>query len=775
MITATYRLQLRPATTTSAGFTFADAAGLVPYLGKLGVTHLYLSPFLTAVDGSTHGYDVVDPTAVSTELGGLEGLHRLAEETRRAGLGLIGDIVPNHMGVANPSNNRWWWDVLTHGPASRYASYFDIDWEADPDRRLRLPSLGSEDDLTGLVLDGDVLRLHGTEYPIAPGTHHGTAREVHDQQHYRLIDWRTGPNFRRFLGINELAALRQEEERVFAATHQLIGELVADGVLDGVRVDHLDGLADPITYLRRLRDLLGDERLLVIEKVIAPNEELPAEFPVDGTTGYEVLREIGALFNYGGAAEPLGRLAEEITGSRWDTPVLQKATRELKIAALDGPLEPELKRLARAVQPDPASAAATRAAITETIAELPVYRADTPDHMHHLETALDTVSDRDDVIGTAADTLREALNDPAVRGRFSQLSAGAMSIATEGPLSYRAARLVSLLEMGGDATRISTPAADLHAFLGRICAAWPRTMTTLSTHDAKRGEDVRARISVLTQVPEQFGELARELDAVEPAPDRATGYTLLQSLIGVWPESGPAPFALRERFAAFARKAVREAGVHTDWSYPNEAFESSLNEWAHGLFEGSSAALLSHFVAKIAPHAHAVSLGQKLFQLAGPGIPDVYQGTEMWEDSLTDPDNRRFISYERFQFALRNIDSFEPTSGEPINWTKLRLVRAALTLRRERPSVFVGGDYHPLVVDQPYAAGFIRATRGGPAEVCALASLFTAVRPADIWEATEITLPDGRWRDSLTGQRFSGTVAAPTLFETYPVALLVRA
>ncbi|MCW4355435.1 malto-oligosyltrehalose synthase [Hoyosella sp. YIM 151337] len=772
MITATYRLQLRQPTAESAGFTFADAAGLIPYFRELGVSHLYLSPFLTAVDGTTHGYDVVDPTSVAHELGGIEGLTFLAAEARQSGIGLIGDIVPNHMGVGKPRNNKWWWDVLAHGRASRHAQYFDIDWDADPEGRLRLPVLGSSAELSELSVDGDVLRMHGIDYPIAPGTHHGpdlSAQQIHSRQHYRLIDWRDGPNFRRFLGINELAALRQEEDRVFAATHQLIGELAAEGILEGVRVDHLDGLADPVTYVRKLRELLGADRYLVVEKVIGRNEELPPDLPVDGTTGYEVLREIGALFIPAAGTEPLAQLAQEFTGKSWRPHDVATEIRALKIAALEGPLAPELTRLARAVAHG-TDAGAIRTAITGTIAELAVYRADSPDHAHHLDGALEAAGREN---SAAAHALAQGLRSPAVLARFSQLSAGAMSIATEGPLAYRAALLVSALEMGGDATRLSATPGDVHAFLQRTAEMWPRTMTTLSTHDAKRGEDVRARISAIAQRPEQFAELARELDAVEPAPDRATGYLLLQSLVGVWPQTGPPSPALRERFASYAVKAVREAGLQSSWAEPNIGFERSLRHWTDAVFDGSSAALISAFVAEIAPCAHAVSLGQKLFQLAGPGIPDVYQGTEMWEDSLTDPDNRRFISFPRFALTLREINRHPPSAAEPINWTKLRLVKETLALRQERPGAFTGGTYLPLTSDGECVTGFARAQDARKADVCALTTRFTASH-ADTWQRESVELPAGTWRDRLTGNQHSGTALAGDLFRIYPVALLAR-
>src|SRR6476620_12505765 len=323
---STYRLQMR-----GDSFTFADAENLLDYLDALGVSHLYLSPILTAAQGSTHGYDVTGTTAVSASLGGAEGLARLSSAARARGMGLIVDIVPNHVGVQKPEQNPWWWGVLEHGRGSAYASYFDIDWDLDGGR-IVLPVLGSDDDVAALEVDGDVLRLGDLVYPIAPGTGSGSGAEVHDRQHYRLTGWRSGRcGYRRFFSITSLAGLRQEDRAVFDATHVEVKRWFDEGLVDGIRIDHPDGLADPAGYLAWLRELVGPHAWIVVEKILAVDEALEPTLPVAGTTGYDALREIGGVL-----VDPAG--ADE------DEP-LETTIRGLKIATAKGTLASELARV----------------------------------------------------------------------------------------------------------------------------------------------------------------------------------------------------------------------------------------------------------------------------------------------------------------------------------------------------------------------------------------------------------------------------------------------
>src|SRR6201991_3501351 len=345
-VLSTYRLQLRgPA--SGAAFTFAEAEKLLDYLNELGVSHLYLSPIMTAVGGSSHGYDVADPTTVSPELGGAEGLARLSAAARARGMGLIVDIVPNHVGVDAPQQNPWWWDVLRHGRTSSYATFFDIDWDLDEQGRIVLPVLGSDDDVADLTVDGDLLRLGDLALPIAPGTGDGTGPQVHQRQHYRLVGWRSGiVGYRRFFSIPSLAGLRQEHRAVFDASHAEVARWFQEGLVDGVRIDHPDGLSDPSGYLAWLRELLGADAWIVIEKILAVDEALEPTLPVAGTTGYDVLREVGGVF-----IDPTGEpaLTELVESAGVDYREMPTMLAELKIRAATDTLASELRRLRRVI------------------------------------------------------------------------------------------------------------------------------------------------------------------------------------------------------------------------------------------------------------------------------------------------------------------------------------------------------------------------------------------------------------------------------------------
>ncbi|MGB7871934.1 MAG: alpha-amylase family glycosyl hydrolase, partial [Mycobacterium sp.] len=342
-VLSTYRLQLR-GESSGFGFTFADAENLLDYLAELGVSHLYLSPILTPVGGSAHGYDVTDPTTVSAELGGSEGLERLSAAARTRGMGLVVDIVPNHVGVDKPEQNPWWWDVLRHGESSAYASFFDIDWDL-ADSRIVLPVLGSDDDVADLTVDSDLLRLGDLAFPIAPGTAGGTGAQVHDRQHYRLIGWRNGRcGYRRFFSITSLAGLRQEDRPVFDTSHAEVARWFAEGLVDGVRIDHPDGLSDPSGYLQRLRELIGPDAWIVIEKILAVDEALEPTLPIAGTTGYDVLREVGGVFIDPNGAPALTALVES---AGIDYHRLPAMLADLKTAAATETLAAELSRLRR--------------------------------------------------------------------------------------------------------------------------------------------------------------------------------------------------------------------------------------------------------------------------------------------------------------------------------------------------------------------------------------------------------------------------------------------
>jgi (1->4)-alpha-D-glucan 1-alpha-D-glucosylmutase len=752
-VLSTYRLQLR-----GDSFTFADAEALLPYFDELGVSHLYLSPILTAVHGSTHGYDVTDPTSVSAELGGAEGLARLSSAARSRGMGLVVDIVPNHVGVADPEQNKWWWDVLEHGRDSTYSSFFDIDWTLDGGR-IVLPVLGSDDDVADLVVDGDVLRLGDLAYPIAPGTGSGTGSAVHDRQHYRLVGWRHGVcGYRRFFSITSLAGLRQEDRAVFDATHVEVKRWFDEGLVDGVRIDHPDGLSDPAGYLAWLREIAGPNAWIVIEKILATDEPLDPTLPVAGTTGYDALREIGGLFIDPAGEGPLTHLVDS-TGSAYGE--MPQLARNLKVRAVTDTLSSELGRLRRAIV---AETGLTHQDLDEAVSALlsrvHVYRSDYRHLSAVLATALaETVSARPDLAEPLAIVAAAAGDGGEAAVRLQQLCGAATAKSMEDCLFYRDARLVSLNEVGGEPDRFGVSLAEFHERTAVRADLWPQAMTTLTTHDTKRGEDVRARIGVLSQVPSLWEKFVSAWEQRVAPPDPMTGLFLWQNIFGVWPVDGTVTDELRGRLHAYADKAIREAAAHTTWNDPDSEFENKVHAWIDELLDGSLATELTKLVAELDRHARSDSLGQKLIQLTAPGVPDVYQGTELWDDSLVDPDNRRPVHYQLRRDALT-------ASSDP----KIRVVNSALRLRREKPAVFLEGGYRPLLAEGP-GSGHLAAFVRGSDVITAVTRHSVRLRETG-WGETALTLPSGTWRDRLTGATFEGRVSPADLFAELPVALL---
>lgn len=761
-VLSTYRLQLRGA---SAGdpFTFADAEGLLDYLDALGVSHLYLSPILTASPGSTHGYDVTDPTSVSAELGGAEGFLRLSDAVTSRGMGLVVDIVPNHVGVQQPEHNRWWWDVLRHGRRSPYVSYFDIDHSADDSGRIVLPVLGSDTDVEQLRVDGDVLRLGDRTFPIAPGTADDGAggREVHERQHYRLTGWRTGTcGYRRFFSITELAGVRQEEPVVFDVCHTEVARWFTEGLVDGVRIDHPDGLADPAGYLVRLRELVGPRAWIVIEKILADGEPLDPSLPVNGTTGYDVLRDVGGVF-----IDPagIGPLTDLMANAGFDYESAPELLRQLKIEAATGTLRSELRRLCRVIE----AAADTRHpeladAVAAVLAHVGVYRFDYLTLSSILSVAIaDTVSERPDLEVPLAVLATALASDSETGTRLQQLCGAVTAKAVEDCYFYRDARLVSLNEVGGIPSRFGVSSAEFHRSAAMRALLWPTTMSTLSTHDTKRGEDVRARIGVLSQVAELWSSFVAEQETALPSPDPMTGLFLWQNIFGVWPAGGEVTDELRRRLHGYAEKAIREAAVLTSWSDPDERFEAAVHRWVDDVCDGPVADRLTCLVQRLAPHARSDALGQKMLSLTVPGVPDIYQGTEVWEDSLVDPDNRRPVDFRRCREELDRLEH-----------PKVRVVTAALHARRDRPATFLTGGHVPLLA-RGRAAQHVLSFRRGDDVVVAVARW--TVRLAETgWQGTTLPLPSGVWTDRLSGRRWSGSAATEELFAELPVALLEK-
>ncbi|ASW96047.1 malto-oligosyltrehalose synthase [Mycobacterium intracellulare] len=762
-ILSTYRLQLRGESSGSA-FTFADAEDLLDYLDDLGVTHLYLSPIMTATTGSSHGYDVTDPTTVSPELGGRDGLARLSAAARARGLGLVVDIVPNHVGIDQPRQNPWWWDVLRNGRSSPYATFFDIDWDLDQDGRIVLPVLGSDEDAADLTVDGDVLRLGDLALPIAPGTAGGTGPEVHDRQHYRLVGWRNGVcGYRRFFSITSLAGLRQEDRAVFDATHAEVGRWFAEELVDGVRIDHPDGLSDPCGYLAWLRELVGPSAWIVIEKILAVDEALEPTLPVGGTTGYDVLREVGGLFVDPQGAPALTALVES---SGVDYRALPEMLADLKIRSATDTLGSELSRLRRSIA---AAAGADHpqlpAAVAALLTHLGVYRSDYPGLVALLPTALAETEAAAPELGAALQVLAAALargGEPATR--LQQLCGAVTAKSVEDCLFYRDARLVSLNEVGGEPHRFGVGAAEFHHSAASRARMWPQAMTTLTTHDTKRGEDVRARIGVLSQVPSLWAEFVARWETRAPSPDPATGQFLWQNIFGVWPVSGQVTRELRERLHGYAEKAIREAAWHTSWNDPDTDFEDAIHRWLDTVLDGPVAGQLTELVAQLNPHAASDALGQKLLALTVPGIPDVYQGTELWDDSLVDPDNRRPVDYAARRAALHELQH-----------PKIRVVTTALRVRRAHPDSFLRGDYVPVLADgdaADHVVAFRRGSNGG--DIVVAVTRWTVRLAESGWGNTVLPLPDGTWKDALTGAVADGPTSAAQLFADLPVVLLER-
>ena len=751
-VLSTYRLQLR-----APDFTFAEAEALLDYLDELGITHLYLSPILTALPGSAHGYDITDPTTISAERGGAAGLARLSAAARSRGMGLIVDIVPNHVGVAVPAQNRWWWDVLRHGRDSAYARFFDIDWDLEHGRLL-LPVLDDDEDLAGLSVHGDTLRLGELVLPIAPGTadgipgHSDQADAVYARQHYQLVSWRDAVcGYRRFLTVNSLAALRQDDDHVFAATHAEIARWFTDGLVDGVRVDHLDGLADPAGYLRALRALTGRHAWIIVEKNLATAEALEPSLPVQGTTGYDMLRLIGGIFVDPGGAATLTALAEPV-----------ESAVELTTSAAAA-LTTEMGRLCRSVEAHTGSHDRLLApAIAALVGHLGVYRCDYPVTEPMLRTAIAVTIATAPEFGAALAQLSAAVTDgDEAAVRLQQVCVTAFAGGIEGRLFHRSARLVSLNEFGGDPTRFGCSTAEFHLTLAQRAQHWPHAMTTLSTHDTLRSEDVRARIGVLSQLSGRWADAVQRWQNITACPDLATGLLLWQNIFGVWPTDGVVTESLRSRLHSYARKVIREAGRHTSWQHPDTFFEAAVSRWLHTVFDTPIAAELTSLVQELQPHADNDALAQKLLALTVPGVPDVYQGTEVFDDSLNDPDNRRPVDFGARRAALSALQH-----------PKIRIVQAALRLRRDYPDLFSSGDYHPMLACGPAAEHVVAFRRGG--EVVVAVARFTVRLAETGWGDTALTMPAGVWTDRLTGRRFSGAPGAEQLFSELPGVLLER-
>lgn len=741
---ATYRLQFH------AGFTFADAQEIVPYLHDLGISHVYASPLAEARDGSTHGYDVTDPTRISAALGGEEGLGKLVADLRSRDMGLILDIVPNHMAAS--VENPWWADMLRLGEVSRFAHFFDIDWSRY-DGRVLLPVLGDPlDDVISAgqvkVVEKDgqpVLRLYDqTDYPLAPGTAiGGDLGGILQEQHYLLAWWRLGNdalNWRRFFSISELAGLRIELDDVFDAVHDLPLRLYRQGLIDGLRIDHVDGLADPLAYLEKLRgrlDALDRDRAdgpawLVVENILGRGEQLPATWPVDGTTGYDFMDEVSQLLHAPAAEEPLTRYWAQLSGRPGDFEEEEiLARRQMLQWEFSAQFEACVDALYDLAQTVAATAHYSRAAwarASRTVLLLfPVYRTygtgdDAPrsDGRVHRDVAAKLA--RHSAPGEAE--LGEAILDwlagegPASEQavefvqRFQQLSAPIAAKAVEDTAFYRFGRWIGRNDVGFDATSFAMNGEAFHQAQLRRSQAWPRAMLTTATHDHKRGEDVRARLAAISHAGETWIAASQPwLDCLTGGGrfDRGDAYMLLQAVVGAWPENcgaddSDALAAYARRMEEYAVKSLREAKLRSSWVAPDEDYERVARTMLETLLLAPEAAAMRRgiidFLAGIAAIERDARLAQVFLRNTCPGIPDLYQGAELAELSLVDPDNRRAVDY-----ALRE-DELRRDTDE-----KQRLVRRLLQLRSRHELAFRGA-YQPLVPSSNHAGRLIAFVRG---------------------------------------------------------------
>jgi (1->4)-alpha-D-glucan 1-alpha-D-glucosylmutase len=763
---STYRIQLGP------GRTFSGAAELIPYLRDLGVGAVYTSPVLAAVPGSTHGYDVVDPTRMNPGLGGDRAFADLALRLRGAGLGLVVDIVPNHMGIEDPAANPTWWDVLGLGRASPFARFYDIDWDRAP---IMVPVLADAAAVADLAIIDGQLAYHDLRFPLAPGTEGGTPQQVHERQHYRLTDWRRANselNYRRFFDVAMLAAVRVEDPVVFRTTHEMVLRCVADGLVTGLRVDHPDGLADPGAYVRRLA-AAAPSAWLVVEKILGADETLPALWPVAGTTGYDALRLASGLFVDTGGEPAVTTFAAEECGPQ----DLRQMEHDAKQWVAEHILLAEVRRIARAArrclpagQSEPGQ---IEPAVAELLASFSVYRSYlADDEADALQTAAAEASRRAPGLAATIGALaRQMTADPVgeLAERVQQTAAMVMAKGVEDTVFYRYNRFIALNEVGGDPGRFGVTPEEFHWRVGDVAAGdHPRSMTALSTHDTKRSEDVRARLAVLSELPDEFAAAVRRWSARARLPEPTLNLLAWQSLVGAWPIS-------QERLVRYLEKASREAKIATSWTEPNAEFDAAVAAWPKiVLTDGELAADVEAFVTQVRDAGWSNALGQKLVQLAMPGVPDLYQGSELWDLFLVDPDNRRPVDFDRRRDLLTRIDGGWLPGLDDSGAAKLLIVTRALRLRRDRPELF-GGSYEPLPAQGPAADHLFAFARGGGHLVAVATRLPVTLQRAGGWRGTTLPTGPGPWTDVLTGQPVpSGWVAAEDLLQRYPVALLVR-
>lgn len=954
---ATARLQLH------RGFTLDQAADLVDYYAALGISHVYASPVFCARPGSTHGYDVIDPTRINPELGGEDALRRLVERLRGKGMGLILDIVPNHMGVG--VDNAWWQDMLAWGQSSRYATWFDIDWQsADPvlTDKVLLPFLAhpypqamAEGSLQ-LQFDAEsgafYFAYHDQRYPLAPSHYpqvlrhaaspqlalaiaayerigqeagwpqkhaaadaasqilRGLALEAEgraaidaalaayavdgvetrealhqllERQHYRLTWWRNAAdeiNWRRFFEVSDLAGVKVELDAVFESTHALLFRLYRQGLIDGVRIDHVDGLADPGAYCIRLRqrlealhvlrpvdrEPLNSHPYIIVEKILAADERLRTDWTVDGTTGYEFMDQVSAVLHDPAGAEPLAALwADSTRDALQFTQQVKDARRMFLTHNFAGEFNGCVASLHAIARAEPAtrdiSLMAIRRALAELLVNFPVYRTYAGEHgrdaldqacfdaaMNGARRALPTVDYPalellNGWLGAQAPADFEGTPSHALRlraiTRFQQLTPPMAAKSVEDTAFYRYGRLLSRNEVGSDPSQIALSVAQFHALNAERARDFPHSMLATATHDHKRGEDARARLAVLSEMPQEWGVILRrwqvmhanvavsyrsylaaysgaggaasddgdEADSPLARIDEIAEVMLYQTLLAAWPvdlaaDDAPGIAALVKRVSAWQIKAGREAKLQSNWSLPDQDYEILCANFLRKILRpGGAGTFVAELVelVRVLTRAGAVnSLAQTTLRLTAPGIPDLYQGCEFWDFSLVDPDNRRAVDFPaRIQRLAQHGDGAVTLDDWRHGAVKQQIIHAALMLRRRDPLLFSAGAYVPLEVRGSLADHVIAFAREYQAQancyavviVSRLSARLLALADDDLplvspeaWQDTRVLLPAGygvaAWEDALSRREAvvrDGCIVLAQALATLPVALLYPA
>ncbi|GAA3099532.1 malto-oligosyltrehalose synthase [Rhizobium viscosum] len=864
---ATYRVQFRN------GMTFDRACGLVPYLKSLGISHLYASPLFTATKGSTHGYDVTDANEIDPALGGRAGFDRLTETLSEAGMGLILDIVPNHMAAS--TENAWWRSALEFGKHSPFAGYFDIDWR----ERLTLPQLGKSFDesvaageltitvdeahgnlaigyydalfplsmesypLLSAELDdpvlagmaeltasvdagdlhrglrdmifeaGDLTSLSGRLAELSKD--HAFMTRLHGAQHWQLQRWQEASqhlSYRRFFEVTGLVGLRVEDIRVFEESHRLVLDLVRQGQVQGLRIDHIDGLAEPRAYLDRLREAVGADTYIVVEKILGTGEELPADWPVQGTTGYEFISALSGLFVEAEGLQKLDEAYRRLADGNGDFEAGRRAAKRLMVEQNFAGETTRLTRIAASLFPELSMEEIT-GAISELLIAFSVYRtygAEDPldardaDLLKKAAMAAAGHLDYAQPLQSVAAILEGTVdNEPAreFRLRFQQLSGPIMAKAMEDTLFYRYNRLLAVNEVGGEPDHVPDGIEAFHQFMQSRALSQPSGLSATSTHDTKRGEDARARLYAVSEGAGVFADAVEHWRRLNEshrtelpdgaAPEPNLEWMLYQALAGAWPEDFDRHHAdaLRDRFTAYAEKAVREAKLRTDWTAPNNGYEEAVRAYTAALLSTDNDAFTEDFARVLQPFIEAGyvnSLSQTLIKLTAPGIPDIYQGAEGFDFSFVDPDNRRLPDFETLSGWLTEGGALARLQAAAL---KQRIIQIGLGLRMERARLFAEGGYLPLAVTgirSDHAVAFARLHHENFAITVVPRLMFGWLDPGvlfagpEFWEDTAISVPlpmHGLKADLLTGKMLEpgSKISLATLLGDQPAALIVPA